>query len=100
LVSFLLGEDDTPFLLQGFTESWVMSIEEGFNFHSGANKFTARPINVGVEGAEPRVAKNHSIRSKVSNIKAFTALLCSIGYKKVKVVCYLPQFVKGSINVP
>jgi len=74
-------------------------MEQGFDFHSGANKFTAGPINVGVKGAELWVSKDHSIRSEVSDIEAFSAFLCSMGYKKVKVMCNLPQFIEGSVNV-
>ena len=67
-----------------------MSIEEGFNFHSGANKFAAGPIDVWVEGMELRVAEDQLIRSKVSNIEAFTVLLCLVEYKEVKVVHNFP----------
>ena len=48
---------------------------------------------------EPRVAKDHSIRSEVSNIKVFTVLFCSAGDKEVKIMHNLPRFVKGSVNV-
>ena len=98
MISFLLGWYNAPFL-QGFAESWVISIKQSFNFYCRSHKFTTGPINVRVEGAEPRVSEDHSIRSKVSNVEVFTVLFCSVGYKEVKVVCNLSGLVKGSIDV-
>ncbi len=48
---------------------------------------------------EPWVSKDQSIRSKVCDIKVFAIFLSSVGYKEVKVVCNLPRFVKGSVDV-
>ena len=48
---------------------------------------------------EPWVSKDHSVRSEVCDIKAFGAFLSSSGYKEVEVVCNLPRFVKGSVDV-
>jgi hypothetical protein len=74
-------------------------MEEGLNFDRKPIEFTLGPINVWVEGAEPQVSKDHSISSKVSDIKAFGVFLCSTGYKEVEVVGNLLRFVKSSINV-
>ncbi len=74
-------------------------MEQGFNFYWWANKFAVRPINIRVEGLEPWVSEDHLIQSKVCDVEAFGAFLSSMGYKEVKVVCNLPRFVKGSVNV-
>jgi len=74
-------------------------MEQCLDFHRWANEFTVWPINVRVKGAEQWVSEDHSIRSEVCDVKVFGAFLSSAGYKEVEVVCDLPRFVKGSINV-
>jgi hypothetical protein len=89
---------DALLLLSEFLELGVASMEQGFNFDYGANKFAVGPANIWVEGTELQVSKDQGISSKVCDIKAFSVFLCFMRYK-VKVVGNLSGFVKSSINV-